>query len=195
MIAGMITARVITAFALFFAVGANAQVYRWLDDKGRMHVGDALPTGARSVEKISDARAPTEPAEPHALQLARKNAPVTLYSTPNCPLCDRARQLLNARGVPFSEKSVVTEQQVQELVRVVGRNALPSIVVGTKIQEGFAETIYEGMLDDAGYPKTGVLPARAQQQPRAAAAEPAPASAAEAPLGPYAPGRARTPPK
>jgi glutaredoxin len=192
MIAGMIMARVITAFALTFAVGAHAQVYRWLDDKGRMHVGDTLPPGARSVEKISNARAPTEPAEPHALQLARKNAPVTLYSTPNCPLCDRARQLLNARGVPFSEISVVTEKHVQDLVRVVGRDALPSIVVGSKIQDGFAEAIYEAMLDDAGYPKTGVLPARAQQQPPVSAAEPAPA---DAPLGPYAPGRARTPPK
>jgi glutaredoxin len=192
MIAGMIIARVITAFALSFALGAHAQVYRWLDDKGRMHVGDTLPPGARSVEKVSNARAPTEPAEPHALQLARKNAPVTLYSTPNCPLCDRARQLLNARGAPFTEISVVTEKQVQDLVRVVGRNALPSIVVGPKIQDGFAEAIYEAMLDDAGYPKTGVLPARAQQQPRVDAAEPAPA---EAPLGPYAPGRARTPPK
>jgi glutaredoxin len=96
-------------------------------------------------------------------------------------LCDQARQLLNARGVPFSEKSIVTNEQVQELVRVVGRNALPSIVVGTKIQDGFADTLYEAMLDAAGYPKIGVLPARAQQQP-----------ATEVPLGPYAPRRAPT---
>lgn len=193
MIAGMISVRVIAAFALFLALGAHAQVYRWLDEKGRMHVGDTPPPAARSVEKVSNARAPTEPAEPYGLQLARKKAPVTLYSTPKCPLCDRARQLLNARGVPFSEISVVTEKQVQELVRTVGRNALPSIVVGSRIQEGFAEPLYEAMLDEAGYPKTGVLPARAQQQPRPGA--PAPAPAVEAPLGPYAPGRARTQPK
>jgi glutaredoxin len=111
------------------------------------------------------------------LQLARKNNPVTLYSTPNCPLCDRARQLLKTRGVPFSEKSVVTEQQVQELVGVVGRDALPSLVVGTKVQDGFAESLYESMLDAAGYPKKGALPARTQE----------PAAAAQPPLGPYAP--------
>jgi len=181
MIVGMIVARVLAVTALCFAVVAHAQVYRWLDAKGRLHVGDAPPPGAREVEAVSVARTAGEPAEPYALQLARKNNPVTLYTTPNCPLCDQARQLLNARGVPFSEKSIVTNEQVQELVRVVGRNALPSIVVGTKIQDGFADTLYEAMLDAAGYPKIGVLPARAQQQP-----------ASEVPLGPYAPRRAPT---
>ena len=177
MITGMIAARVIAAVALSFALGAHAQVYRWLDEKGRLHAGDTPPPSAREVEKVRVAPTPTEPVEPYALQLARKNNPVTLYSTPNCPLCDRARELLKARGVPFSEKSVVTDQQVEELERVVGRNALPSLVVGTKIQDGFAESLYEAMLDGAGYPKKGALPARKQE----------PAAAAQPPLGPYAP--------
>lgn len=177
MIAGMIAARVIAAVALSFALGAHAQVYRWLDEKGRLHAGDTPPPSALDVEKVRVAPTPTEPVEPYALQLARKNNPVTLYSTPNCPLCDRARELLKARGVPFSEKSVVTDQQVEELERVVGRNALPSLVVGTKIQDGFAASLYEAMLDGAGYPKKGALPARKQE----------PAAAAQPPLGPYAP--------
>lgn len=177
MITGMIAARVIAAVALSFALGAHAQVYRWLDEKGRLHAGDTPPPSAREVEKVRVAPTPTEPVEPYALQLARKNNPVTLYSTPNCPLCDRARELLKARGVPFSEKSVVTDQQVGELERLVGRNALPSLVVGTKIQDGFAESLYEAMLDGAGYPKKGALPARKQE----------PAAAAQPPLGPYAP--------
>ena len=177
MITGMIVARAIAAVALSFALGANAQVYRWLDEKGRLHAGDTPPPSARDVEKVRVAPTPTEPVEPYALQLARKNNPVTLYSTPNCPLCERARQLLKARGVPFSEKSVVTDQQVEELESVVGRNALPSLVVGTRIQDGFAESLYHAMLDGAGYPKKGALPARKQE----------PAAAAQPPLGPYAP--------
>lgn len=177
MIAGMIAARIIAAVALSFALGAHAQVYRWLDEKGRLHAGDTPPPSAREVEKVRVAPTPTEPVEPYALQLARKNNPVTLYTTPNCPLCERARELLKARGVPFSEKSVVTDQQVEELERVVGRNALPSLVVGTKIQDGFAESLYQAMLDGAGYPKKGALPARKQE----------PAAAAQPPLGPYAP--------
>ena len=177
MITDMIAARVIAAVALSFALGAHAQVYRWLDEKGRLHAGDTPPPSARDVEKVRVAPTPTEPVEPYALQVARKNNPVTLYSTRNCPLCDRARELLKARGVPFSEKSVVTDQQVEELESVVGRNALPSLVVGTKIQDGFAESLYEAMLDGAGYPKKGALPARKQE----------PAAAAQPPLGPYAP--------
>lgn len=175
----MIVARAIAAVALSFALGAHAQVYRWLDEKGRLHAGDTPPPSARDVEKVSAARSPatSEPVEPYSLQLARKNNPVTLYTTPKCPLCDRARELLKVRGVPFSEKIVVTDQQVEELERIVGRNAVPSLVVGTKIQDGFAEPRYEAMLDAAGYPKMAALPARTQE----------PAAAAQPPLGPYAP--------
>ena len=91
---------------------ASAQIYRWFDERGRPHAGDTPPPGARDVEKVGAASAPAEAFEPYALQLARKNAPVTLYSTPNCELCGKARDLLNQRGVRFME-TVVTERMSQ----------------------------------------------------------------------------------
>jgi glutaredoxin len=171
------------------------QVYRWTDEKGRVHITDTPPPpGAKSVQK---SRAPAAGAsdgnEPYAVQVARKNAPVTLYSGPDCDPCTAARSLLNARGVPFREVSVVDEKQVEELKRAVGGTTVPSIVVGADAQQGFAESIYHAMLDAAGYPKTGILPPRAQAEPKAQAEAPAKQEkpAAEppaAPSGPYAPG-------
>jgi glutaredoxin len=193
----MIFTRVALVLVLAFAAGAvPAQIYRWTDDNGRVHISDTPPPpGARNVEKRPSPAASVTQAgagEPYALQLARKNAPVTLYSTPNCELCGRARELLNARGIPFKEISVITEKQVEQLVAVVGRNAVPSIVVGGTVQEGYEETTYHGILDAAGYPKAGVLPPRAQQEPRPAPAKPEAPAAEEAPVGPYAPGARRS---
>ena len=189
----MIDLRSVFALVLAFAAGAaSAQIYRWTDEQGKVHITDTPPPpGAKDVRKQRPPSAPqVTDNEPYALQLARKSAPVTLYSTPGCEPCAAARKLLNARGVPFKEVSVVDDKHVEELKKAVGSNAVPSLVVGSSVQQGFQETAYHALLDAAGYPKTGVLPPRAQEEPKAPpqAEETPPSSAEPAPTGPYAPG-------
>jgi glutaredoxin len=189
----MIAGRAVLALALALAASAAfAQIYRWTDEKGKVHITDTPPPpGAKDVQKPrGPAAAQSDATEPYALRMARKNAPVILYSTPGCEPCSAARKLLNARGVPFKEVSVVDDKQIEELKKAVGSNAVPSLVVGSTVQQGFEEATYHGILDAAGYPKTGVLPPRAQEEPKAAAPE-AEAPAEEAPTGPYAPGGRR----
>jgi len=66
------------------------------------------------------------------------------------------------------------------------------------VQRGFEERTYHAILDAAGYPKSGVLPPRAQEEPKPPAPqseETAPAATAPAPTGPYAPGAPRQRPQ
>ena len=181
--------------AAAFAAAAQAQMYRWTDDKGRVHVTDALPpASAKNVQKLGGATqaedAPAADAEPYALQLARKSFPVTLYTTPGCEACGEARKLLNARGIPFKEMSVTEESQIEELKKTVGSASVPAMIVGATVQKGFEEGTYQRTLDAAGYPKTGALPPRNQEEPARAqpGVEVKPAPEAERPTGPYAPG-------
>jgi glutaredoxin len=163
---------------------AAAQIYRWTDEKGKVHITDTPPPpGAKNVQK----RPATvgQPSEPDA---QGKKSTVTLFSTPACgESCNSARQLLNTRGVPFREVSVVDEKSMEELMKMVGADAVPSLVVGTTVQQGFRVSAYHAMLDAAGYPKTGVLPPRSQQEPKPAA-EPEAKAEEERASGPYAPG-------
>ena len=198
----MIAGRAVFALALALAAGAaSAQIYRWTDEKGKVHITDTPPPpGAKNVHTHRPPSAPQADSDrdPYVLQLARKNAPVTLYSTPGCEPCNTARKLLNARGVPFKEVSVVDDKQIEELKSAVGANAVPSLIVGSSVQQGFEEGTYHALLDAAGYPKVGVLPPRAQEEPKEPALqseETAPASAEPAPTGPYAPGARRQRPQ
>src|SRR3954453_699377 len=88
---------------------ARAELSRWTDSAGRTHVTDTPPpANAKNVKKeAAPSAASGAPSEPFALQQARKDFPVKLYSTPSCDACSRARSLLNARGIPFTEKSVI----------------------------------------------------------------------------------------
>ena len=187
----------LAACCLVAAAGAaHAQQYRWVDEKGRVQYSDtAPPPGAKDVRKknLSAGAAPA-PAEPFALQTARKNAPVKLYSSPDCgDWCNRARALLNQRGIPFAEISVSTDAQAQELKKISGGDTVPAMMVGHSVQKGFAEDKYQQALDAAGYPQTGTLKPRNQVAPpppkpeEPAAAAQAPATEAPAMQAPAAP--------
>lgn len=167
---------------------AAAQIYRWTDENGKVHIGDTPPPpGAKNVQKRPASAA--QPGEPDVQQ--GQKSTITLFSTPACgESCSAARQLLNMRGVPFREVSVVDEKSMEELMKMVGADAVPSLVVGSAVQQGFRVSAYHAMLDAAGYPKTGVLPPRSQQEPKPAADPEAAAKKAEEERasGPYAPG-------
>ena len=161
------------AVAILVACAASAaaaqQIYRWTDKDGRIHITDTPPPpDAKEVvqkKPQSNSAVPqVSQNEPYALQVARKNYPVTLYTSSNCEACGEARRFLNARGVPFTEIIVSDEKSFAELRRLVGSNSVPAILVGPMVQKGFEESMYNRMLDSAGYPKAGILPARAQAE-------------------------------
>ena len=187
---------VIFAALLGAACAASAQLYRWTDERGRVHVTDTPPPPtAKNVRRRAAATGDGEAGgevRPYALQLAMKSYPVTLFTAPDCAPCAEARSLLNARGVPFREVSVVDEQQAAELRQVAGGLSVPTLRVGTSVQKGFENSAYHSLLDTAGYPATGILPARSQSAPKpkpapAASAGEAPAEESDEPKGPYAP--------
>ncbi len=195
---------VLAAMLCAAALGASAQMYRWTDEKGRVHVTDTPPPASAKGVKKSGAPAaePSSPqpsgAEPYALQQARTNFPVTLYTTPGCEGCDAARKLLNARGLPFKEISVTDPSQFEEFKKAVGSNSVPAIIVGSTVQKGFEGGAYHALLDAAGYPKTGILPPRNQAEPappEAKLPDVKPAPQPESSTGPYAPGAAPQPAK
>ena len=194
-------ARIVLAIALGVASGAAlAQIYRWTDANGRVHVTDTPPPpGAKNVQRRSlpGASGAVRANEPYVLQMARKNFPVTLYTSVGCEPCVEARKLLNARGVPFREVSVASEQQIEELKKMTGSASVPVMLVGSSLQRGFEEGAYQAMLDGAGYPKAGILPPRSQPdpglpQPQSESQQSESASSNEAEeeprRGPYAPG-------
>ena len=74
---------------------------------------------------------------------------VTMYATGWCPYCDRARGLLQRKGVPFSEVKVDEDpaQRDTMLRRSGGRRTVPQIFIGDRHVGGF-DDLYA--LDRAG---------------------------------------------
>lgn len=154
---------------LLAATYANAQAYRWVDDKGRVQFGTSPPASAKAVKKIevkTDAPAEAAPPVPFEVQQAQKDFPITLYTAPICKQpCELARAALNKRGVPFTEVQVWTPETLEQLKSKAGSDSVPALLVGRSVLSGFEQTRFDGLLDSAGYPKQGAVPARSQPAP------------------------------
>ena len=63
---------------------------------------------------------------------------VTVYSTTWCPWCDRAKALLNARGIAFEAINIDDQPDFrQKLMDLTGGYTVPQIVIGEKPIGGF----------------------------------------------------------
>jgi glutaredoxin len=120
---------------------------------------------------------------PYELQQIASRYPVTLYTGDNCGPCASGRNLLTARGIPFTERTVTTPEDAAALQRMSGDTSLPFITIGGQQIKGYADTEWTQFLDAAGYPKTSQLP------PGYRASAPTPFVAAQRPASP-APGAA-----
>jgi len=178
----LLAALLATAFA-----GTAAAQYRWVDANGKVHYGDSPPRDAKDVRSLSMRQAPAgseaNASLPFELRRAVERAPVVLYTAPDCQPCAPAAAALRERGVPYSERTVTSNEDLQEFRRITGGLRLPHVTVGSLSQNGFNAETWNSLLDAAGYPKGSMLP-RSYQWPSPqplvppAKPEPKPADAA-----------------
>ena len=106
------------------------------------------PRTAPPVFKPAAARTSAPPA-------STETPPVKLYSHPTCGApCDRARSLLDGRGVTYEDIAVQQQVEIDELQRVSGDVRVPVLIVGEVVTRGFSPLSYNNVLDAAGFPRS-----------------------------------------
>ena len=176
--------------SLLLLTGAAAQaqtLYRSVGPDGRVTFSDTPPpspstraTGSASGSGLVNPGA----ALPYELQQIVTRYPVTLYTGDSCAPCASGRNLLTARGNPFTERTITTNEDVAALQRLSGDISLPILAIGTQQIKGFSDGEWTQFLDLAGYPKTSQLPAGYRQSaatPLVVVQRPAPAAPSTAP--------------
>ena len=92
------------------------------------------------------------------MQQASTKYPVTLYTADQCAPCDDARNFLRTRGVPFTEKTVNSDDDIAAFRQQSPDGTAPVVTVGNRKSVGFSQAALAGLLDSAGYPATSTLP-------------------------------------
>ena len=139
---------------LCLAVAALAETYKWTEN-GKTIISDTPPPGKAKTLVKTEETAEAGDNLPFATKRAAEAFPVTLYTSAECVAdCKQARDLLNGRGIPFTERMVQKQEDIDELKQLVGDAAVPTVKVGKQTFRGFDASAYGNLLDLAGYPKT-----------------------------------------
>lgn len=187
-------------------------IYRIVGPDGKLTFSDKAPPDLAKATATTSAGKPLNPASetglPYELRQVVSRYPVTLYAGSSCAPCTAGRLLLQSRGVPFTEYSISSAEDVEALQRLSGDNSLPFLAIGGQKIKGFSDAEWVQFLNAASYPTASMLPPGYRNppaKPLVAAQKPAAQTVADAqagtdekpassqPLAPAAPVNAVTP--
>ncbi len=150
---------ILLTFTIYLCTTAAAEIYKWVDDKGEMHISDSPPPGAKSPgemkvykdrqeDNLDTAPVPARKNEESRPALERKNkADVVLYTTSWCPYCRKARDYLRSRGVDFIEYDIEKDKEAAVRKRQLdNRGGVPFAIINGRSISGFSESAYERAL-------------------------------------------------
>ena len=132
------------------------QVFKSVDKQGRVTYSEVPPLPG-SGDKLTGESA-SNAALPYSLQQVVSRYPVTLYTAENCAPCISARLMLTQRGVPFTERTVSSNEDIDAYKKLNGDTSLPLATIAGQQLKGYEETEWTKYLDAAGYPKSSTLP-------------------------------------
>lgn len=178
------------------------QVYKSVDKQGRVTYSEIPPAPSTGDKLIGDA-ASSNPALSYALQQIVSRYPVTLYTSADCAPCINARLMLTQRGVPFTERTIASNEDIDAYKKLSGDASLPLATIAAQQLKGYDASEWSAYLDAAGYPNTSTLPrnyrnpepaplvavkktvskAPVAEKPAAVQARPAPAATPDNPAG------------
>lgn len=151
-------------------------LFRWKDKEGKVHYGDKPAEDAIGAEQ-KKFESPLEPGDDdlsYGTRKAKQDFPVKLYVANNCgDLCVQARSMLSNRGIPYSEKNLITEEDYANFKRLTGGNGVPVLTIGKTVLSGFAASQWNNELDIVGYPKVAPYGKRPTPTPAAQPGNPA----------------------
>ncbi len=135
---------------------AVADMYKWVDETGKIHYTDSPPPGKKAQKldlKINSIAGPPVVSafkDGAAGTSNRTAAKVKVYGAAWCGYCKRAKAYLQARGTPFEDIDVERSVQGKSEFRVLGGRGVPVILVGDQRMDGYRQEALEGMLKHAG---------------------------------------------
>ncbi len=145
-----VSALALVCFAASCLAAQAAAVYQWRDDAGNLHYSDRpiFPQNTQRTIKpnVTDGRS--------ASAAAAAKSGIRLFVVDNCPPCISARELLDSNKVPYELHSITNSQQeVLTFYKTTNdtNSPLPVLAVGPDVYKGWDLTLWQAVLDKAGY--------------------------------------------
>ncbi len=161
-IAGMRRLLLILILASFPALGAMAQMYKWVDENGKVHYSDTKPrddaqmreikgriSSYSSVPKAPSGQAPESSGQADAEPVGpiARNGEVVIFTTQSCGYCRMAKQYMQSHRIAYREMKVDQSQKASRLFQQLGGRGVPLTIIGRDNRQikvsGFSESQFD----------------------------------------------------
>lgn len=123
---------------------AHAEIYRWVDEQGKVHFGDKKPNTHQAEEVNVKINTYTSVSyEGPAFDYGEKK--VVMYSAEWCGYCKKAKNYFNKKGIAFTEYDIEKNPTAKKRYKKMGATGVPVITVGKKRMNGFSVEGFEKM--------------------------------------------------
>ncbi len=119
---------------------ANAEVYKWVDERGQVHYTDQ-PVGITGITSAVDLPINTY-AAPQILDSTYRSSGVVMYSASWCTVCRKAGKYFRQIGITFTEYDIERSVKGRREYNKLGARGVPVILVGDKRLNGFTEEAF-----------------------------------------------------
>jgi glutaredoxin len=149
---------------VIFAATIGADIYKWVDENGTIHLSDSPPheivakgrvelvqtfESEPQVVRPTDAQTPQNRSNSLAVSPAPRNASshrtpkVELYTTAWCVYCRKAREFFRSRGIAFIEYDIEKDEDAaRRKNQMTDRSGIPFAVINGKQIHGFDRGAY-----------------------------------------------------
>jgi glutaredoxin len=147
--------------AVVLQTEASAQMYKWVDDKGRTHYSESPPPDQfKSLEikgeimemtsEVPDIEFYQPPPNIRKKPLPRlRKGEVWMFSTPTCGFCVRAKDYFRLNKIAYKELDITKNEEYRHWFKAFGGRGVPFTVVGApgaaKTLSGFSEARFDNV--------------------------------------------------
>lgn len=128
------------AILLGFASSAAADLHRYRDDSGRVHIVDSLDTiPAKYLKKVRTISAPPPvPRSAYKPGASAGSKQVDIYVTSWCGYCRKLESFLKAKSIPYTRHDIEKSSSARQAHLKLGGGGIPVVKVGSDIIRGFS---------------------------------------------------------
>ena len=137
--------------ALLASPASIADLYKWVDENGKVHYGDSPPENVK-LKKItgnisSFTSVSVEPFvyEPGLITQRRKSKTVVMYSTSWCGYCKKAARHFRSNNIPFAEYDIEKSEKAAREYRKLKGRGVPLILIGDQRMNGFRASTFDSI--------------------------------------------------
>jgi glutaredoxin len=140
----------VSILILLFNTPAIAEIYRWVDDNGKVNFSDQLPADVTATQLEIHIDAYTSALVDDADTNNAGSSRVIIYSASWCSVCKQARAWFEQENISFTEYDIEHSEKGRQDFKKLNGRGVPVILVGRKKLIGFSPASFEKIYQSRG---------------------------------------------